>query len=175
MVKQATRPMGLTTMVLGSMALALAACGQSETKAVAPDAKAAPDAATAAPVAPTTSEAGEAAPPANLATTPETALAAMQGDWVGVEDPQSLLHVAGNQVTMGYTGDGAEGDTFRLDFVSECEGRPITGPRLGFTLTADDMVLCYTDLEADADNLEYFYAPRGNRQAFRRAGTAAAR
>lgn len=122
---------------------------------------------------------GEAAPaaapqpvqppvPDNLATNPETALAAMQGQWVSVEDPRSTLSVSGNQVTMGYTGDSERPAPMRLDFVSECEGRPISGPRLGFTLTEDDMVLCYTDLDVDADNLEYFYAPRGNRHAFRR-------
>jgi hypothetical protein len=162
--------------------MALAACSDGGTVAPADastDTASAPvagdAAATPAADAMPAQAAGDAAMAGNLATTPETALAAMQGQWVGIEDPKSTLSVTGNQLVMGYEGDSSANETFRIDFVSECEGRPISGPRLGFTLTADDMVLCYTDLDADADNLEYFYAPRGNRQAFRRPGAAAAR
>jgi len=168
-------------MIIGLMAVAtaaLAACSDGSTAAPADKASApAPSetAASAESAAAPAQAAGDAAVAANLATTPETALAALQGQWVGIEDPKSTLSVTGNQLVMGYEGDSASNETFRIDFVSECEGRPISGPRLGFTLTADDMVLCYTDLEADAETLEYFYAPRGNRQAFRRPAAATAR
>lgn len=176
MMKQLVGRCGLG-MASAAMAVLLAGCGQNET--ATQDQAAAPAEATAtapaAPAAPTEAATADPTVPANLATNPQTALAAMQGDWVGIEDPKSTLKVTGNQLVMGYADDSASDETFRIDFVTECEGRPISGPRLGFTLTADDMVLCYTDLEADADNLEYFYAPRGNRQAFRRPAATAAR
>ena len=161
-------------MLLASTSLMLAGCGAtpvattpdgSETKPAAAPVAEAGDAATA----PEATDAADTAS-TNLATTPEAALAAMRGEWVSIEDPRATLSVSGNQVTMGYAGDSTATTSFRIDFVSECEGRAISGPRLGFTLTGDDMVLCYTDLEVDAQNLEYFYMPRGNRQAFRRPG-----
>lgn len=161
-------------LLLASTSLMLAGCGAtpvtatdggSETKSAAVPAAAAGDAAPA----PVADDADDTAS-TNLATTPEAALAAMRGQWVSIEDPRATLSISGNQVTMGYAGDSTATTSFRLDFVSECEGRAISGPRLGFTLTGDDMVLCYTDLEVDARNLEYFYMPRGNRQAFRRPG-----
>ncbi len=161
-----TGPAGLAMI---AAALMMAGCAEGEAgQASTADSPAADVTAAPAPAAAT--EPVQTPVPDNLATNPETALAAMQGRWVSVEDPKSILSVNGNQVTMGYDGDSEQPSPLRLDFVSECEGRPISGPRLGFTLTEDDMVLCYTDLDVDADNMEYFYAPRGNRHAFRRAG-----
>ena len=168
--------MGPTTLAAwgAAAALTLAGCGQAS----ADKAPAGPHDAMAAPATSTPAEreveakadaATETSIPVNLATNPDAALAAMQGQWVSVIDPKSTLNINGNQVVMGYVGEPAQAP-MRLDFVTECEGRPISGPRLGFTLTDDDMVLCYTDLEVDAQNLEYFYASRGNRQAFRRPG-----
>lgn len=160
-----------TTIVSAALVtmLALTGCGQSETStAPAPDAATKASPATVAPaaaaVAPT-----QAATTANLATSADAALAAMQGEWISVEDPRATLSITRNEVVMGYTGDSESSAPMRLDFVRECEGRVISGPRLAFTLTDADMVLCYAELEVDADNLEYFYLPRGNRQAFRRA------
>jgi len=175
-----TRQAMMASVAVATM-LALAGC--KATPATTPDAAAdaaavaseGHAAAVAAPAAVTPpAPSADAAASANLATTPDTALAAMQGDWVSVEDPRSTLHITRNQVVMGYTGDAESPAPMRLDFVSECEGRTISGPRLGFTLTDDDMVLCYADLDVDADNLEYFYLPRGNRQAFRRAPSTSA-
>ena len=153
---------GRSGLALIAAALLIAGCSKVEDADEGAPAVATP----AAPAAPAQPE--EPPAPANLATSPETALAAMQGDWVSVEDPRSTLSVTGSQVTMGYQGDSEQPSAMRIDFVTECEGRPISGPKLGFTLTDEDMVLCYTDLDVDAQNLEYFYAPRGNRQAFRR-------
>ena len=162
--------MGRTTLAAwgAAAALTLAGCGQAGDDTREPAATA-ETAAAPAPADSAVTAAADDAVPANLATNPDAALAAMQGQWVSVIDPKSTLNINGNQVVMGYVGEPAQAP-MRLDFVTECEGRPISGPRLGFTLADDDMVLCYTDLEVDAQNLEYFYASRGNRQAFRRPG-----
>lgn len=168
--------LGRTTLAAwgAAAALTLAGCGQAS----ADKAPTGPDAAMAAPATSTPVEreaeanaeaATETSIPTNLATNPQTALAAMQGEWVSVYDPRATLSISGNQLTMGYVGDSESAEPMRIDFVTECEGRPVGNERLAFTLTDSEMTLCGVELEVDADNLEYFNAGRGNRLAYRRA------
>jgi hypothetical protein len=94
----------------------------------------------------------------------------MQGTWVSVDDPQSVVRVEGLMWTDVYGGEVVSQSV--MSFADACSDGSEGGGAVMelFSIPPQDMpAMCYSDLYADKSRMEMSYMGRGNTLAFARA------
>ena len=95
---------------------------------------------------------------------------AMQGIWVSVDDPQSVVQVVGLIWTDVYGGEAVRQSV--MSFADACSDGSEGGGAVMelFSIPPQDMpAMCYTDLYTDKARMKLSYMGRGNTLAYERA------
>jgi uncharacterized membrane protein len=95
--------------------------------------------------------------------------AALQGDWVSVDDPQSKMHIVGSEMTDIY-GQEVLGTSVVTIGPACPDGTVVQGDALTLTMMGhgDEEPICWAIEEVTADSLTATYMGRGNTLAYHR-------